>query len=460
MSFPRGTINISSTNGAIFTAMSDSVLIDSVLFSITQGAPTAPAAARAFLRSLYEAAVKAVSAECCLAPFLPPPPVGRTLVIGAGKGAAAMAAAVEQHWQGELSGMVVTRYGHGADCRKIEVVEAAHPVPDAAGQQAAARMLQMVQGLSADDLVLCLISGGGSSLLALPADGITLADKQALSKALLKSGATIFEMNCVRKHLSAIKGGRLALACAPAKVVTLLISDIPGDDPAIIASGPTLTDAGTCAEALAILHKYAIDVPSAVQAHLATGAGETPKPGDPRFARNTHHVVATAQHALEAAAARARAAGLTAHVLSDRIEGEARDIGSMHAAIARQVAGRGQPFATPCVIISGGETTVTVRGNGRGGRNVEFLLSLARSLDGHAGIYALACDTDGIDGSEDNAGAVLAPDSIARAAALGLSARAMLDNNDGYGFFSALDDLVISGPTRTNVNDFRAILIL
>ncbi len=440
--------------------MPDSVPAQTVLLSVSGNAPAAPVAARAFLRSLYETAVDAVSAARCLPPFLPPPPVGRTLVIGAGKGAAAMAAAVEQHWLGDLSGMVVTRYGHGVTCRKIEVVEAAHPVPDAAGQQAAARMLQMVQGLTADDLVLCLISGGGSSLLALPADGITLAQKQALNKALLKSGATIFEMNCVRKHLSAIKGGRLALACAPARVVTLLISDIPGDDPAIIASGPTLTDAGTCAEALAILRKYGIEVPPAVEAHLSSGAGETPKPGDPRFERNTHHVIATAQDGLEAAAARARAAGVTAHILSDRIEGEARDIGFMHAAIARQVAARGQPFAAPCVIISGGETTVTVRGAGRGGRNAEFLLSLADALEGHAGIYALACDTDGIDGSEDNAGALLAPDSFARAAALGLSARALLDDNDGYGFFSALDDLVVSGPTRTNVNDFRAILIV
>ena len=423
-------------------------------------APVTPILARAFLHSLYETAVDAVSAARCLPPFLPPPPVGRTLVIGAGKGAAAMAAVVEQHWQGNLSGLVVTRYGHGAACRKIEVVEAAHPVPDAAGQHAAARMLDLVRDLSADDLVLCLISGGGSSLLALPAAGITLAQKQALNKALLKSGATIFEMNCVRKHLSAIKGGRLALACAPARVVTLLISDIPGDDPAIIASGPTLPDAGTCAEALAILRKYAIEVPPAVEAHLTSGAGETPKPGDPRFQRNSHHVIATAQHALEAAAAQARAAGLTAHILSDRIEGEARDIGLMHAAIARQVAARGQPFSAPCVIISGGETTVTVRGTGRGGRNAEFLLSLAHALEGHAGIYALACDTDGIDGSEDNAGALLAPDSLARAAACGVSARAMLDNNDGYGFFKALDDLVVSGPTRTNVNDFRAILIV
>ena len=416
---------------------------------------------RQFLLDLYHSAVAAVSAEKCLPAFLPVPPAkGRTLVIGAGKGAAAMAKVVEEHWQGELSGMVVTRYGHGADCRKIEVVEAAHPVPDAAGKQAAARMMQMVQGLSEDDLVLCLISGGGSALLALPAEGISLEQKQAINKALLKSGAAISEMNCVRKHLSAIKGGRLALACAPARVVTLLISDVPGDDPGIIASGPTLPDASTCEQALAILRKYDIAIPEEILQHLETGKGETPKPGDVRFAGNQHQVIATAQEALEAAAATARAAGITPYILSDGIEGEARDIALMHAAMARQIARHGQPFQKPCVLISGGETTVTVRGTGRGGRNAEFLLSLAVALEGHAGIHAIACDTDGIDGSEDNAGALYAPDSIARASALQLRARKLLDNNDGYGFFSALDDLVVSGPTRTNVNDFRAILIL
>ena len=415
---------------------------------------------RGFLQSLFHSAVDAVSAGRKIGAFLPPPPKGRTLVIGAGKGAAAMAAAVEQRWEGELSGLVVTRYGHGADCRRIEVIEAGHPVPDSAGRDAAHRILAMVRDLSEDDLVLCLISGGGSSLLALPAAGISLAQKQAVSKALLASGATIFEMNCVRKHLSAVKGGRLALACAPAQVVTLLISDIPGDDPAVIASGPTLTDATTRAEALEILQRYGIAIPDNVAAHLASPACETPKPGDPRFARNTHHVMATAQDALEAAAASVRAAGLTAHILSDRIEGEARDIGAMHAAIARQVIARDQPFAAPCVVISGGETTVTVRGKGRGGRNAEFLLSLAHALEGLPRVYALACDTDGIDGSGDNAGAVLAPDSVARAAALGMSTRRSLDNNDGYGFFSALGDLVVTGPTRTNVNDFRALLIL
>lgn len=416
---------------------------------------------RQFLLDLYASAVNAVSADKCLPAFLPERPVnGRTLVIGAGKGAAAMAKTVEQHWQGPIEGLVVTRYGHGADCQKIEVIEAAHPVPDEAGRHAAARILNMVQGLSENDLVLCLISGGGSSLLALPADGISLEQKQAINKAMLRSGAAISEMNCVRKHLSAIKGGRLALACAPARVVTLLISDVPGDDPDIIASGPTLPDATSCFDALAVLHKYHIEVPDNIRHHLESGAGETPKPDDPRFARNTQHVIATAQDALEVAAATADAAGMNAYILSDGIEGEAREVGIVHAAIARQVAKHGQPFKAPCVLLSGGETTVTVRGNGRGGRNAEFLLSLAVALDGHANMYALACDTDGIDGSEDNAGAVLAPDSLARAAGLGLSAKAMLENNDGYGFFSALDDLVVSGPTRTNVNDFRAILIL
>lgn len=417
--------------------------------------------ARELLFELYASALAAVSAEKCLPAFLPQSnPNGRTLVIGAGKGAAAMAQVVEAHWKGDISGLVVTRYGHGADCKRIEVVEAAHPVPDDTGRRAAVRMMEMVRNLTENDLVLCLISGGGSALLALPADGITLEQKQAINKALLKSGASISEMNCVRKHFSAIKGGRLALACAPAQVVTLLISDVPGDDPGVIASGPTLPDPTTCADALAILRKYHIDLPANMERHLSSGAGETPKPGDARFARNTHHVIANARQALQAAATTARAAGITSCILSDDIEGEARDIGMMHAAIARQVARHGQPFKRPCVLISGGETTVTVRGKGRGGRNAEFLLSLAVALNGAPDIYAIACDTDGIDGSEDNAGAICQPDSLVRAQKLGLRARAMLDNNDGYGFFSALGDLVTTGPTRTNVNDFRAILIL
>ncbi|CAJ0699530.1 Putative hydroxypyruvate reductase [Ralstonia mannitolilytica] len=417
---------------------------------------------RALLHGLFDTAVAAVSAAQCLPAFLPEPPRGRTIVIGAGKGAAAMAEAVEQHWKGELSGLVVTRYEHGhapGTQGRIEVVEASHPVPDAAGQRAAQRMVGLLEGLTEDDLVLCLISGGGSALLAAPAEGLTLADKQSVNRALLKSGASIGEMNCVRKHLSSIKGGRLALACAPARVETLLISDIPGDDPTLIASGPTLPDATTCADALAVIDKYGIDVPEAVRRHLETGAGETPKPGDARFEGHRSHVIATAQHALEAAAAQARALGYEAHILSDSIEGEARDVAEVHAGIVRQIVARNQPFTKPCVILSGGETTVTVRGNGRGGRNAEFLLALGVALDGLPGVYAIACDTDGIDGSEDNAGAVLTPDSLARAEALGLRAKQLLDNNDGYGFFDALGDLIVTGPTRTNVNDFRAVLI-
>ncbi len=416
---------------------------------------------RQFLLDLYSSAISAVSAEKCLPQYLPKPmPGGRTIVIGAGKGAAAMAKTVEDHWQGDLSGLVVTRYEHGLPCKHIEVVEASHPVPDAAGRDAAKRMLKMVEGLTEKDLVLCLISGGGSALLALPAENITLEQKQQINRKLLKSGASISEMNCVRKHLSDIKGGRLALACAPAKVVTLMISDIPGDDPGIIASGPTLPDPTTSQDALAILQKYQIDVPENVVRHLESGAGETPKPGDPRFARNESYIIATAQDALEAAAEMARAEGITPYVLSDRIEGEARDIALMHGAMAMQVTERDQPFKKPCVIISGGETTVTVRGNGRGGRNAEFLLSLAIALDGLPGVYAIACDTDGIDGSEDNAGALSSPDSIARAKSQGIKPRKMLENNDGYGFFNALNDLVVTGPSRTNVNDFRAILII
>lgn len=417
--------------------------------------------ARELLLEMFSRAIAAVSADKCLPSFLPAPPAkGRTLVIGAGKGAAAMARTVEDHWQGELSGLVVTRYGHGAGCRRIEVVEAAHPVPDEAGRRAASRIMEMAQGLTEDDLVLCLISGGGSALLALPAEGITLEEKQAVNKALLQSGATISEMNCVRKHFSAIKGGRLALACAPARIVTLLISDVPGDDPGVIASGPTLPDPTTCEDALAILRKYGIAISPNMEKHLSTGMGETPKPDNPRFARNSHRIIATARHALEAAAEAARQAGVTPYILSDDMEGEARDVGMVHAALARQVALRNQPFQKPCVIISGGETTVTVRGNGRGGRNAEFLLSLAANLNGLPGVHAIAGDTDGIDGSEDNAGAIYQPDSIFRAEKLGLRAHAMLDNNDGYGFFSMLGDLVVTGPTRTNVNDFRAILIV
>jgi glycerate 2-kinase len=392
----------------------------------------------------------------------PAPPAGRTVVVGAGKAAASMAAAVEAHWPADraLSGLVVTRYGHGAACSRIEVVEASHPVPDAAGAAAAARILELVRGLGADDLVICLISGGGSALLAAPAPGITLADKQAINRALLRSGAAISEMNCVRKHLSAIKGGRLAAAAHPTPMVTLTISDVPGDDPSVIASGPTIGDATTVADAQAILERYAIAVPDAVAAHLASGAAETPKPGDKVLAHARQVMVATPRASLEAAAAAARAMGVTPLILGDALEGEARDVAMVHAGIARFCAEAGQPAAPPCLLLSGGETTVTVRGTGRGGRNAEFLLALGIALDGRPGVYALAGDTDGIDGTEHNAGAVISPDFLSRAAAAGISPRAHLANNDGYSLFSALGDLVVTGPTLTNVNDFRALLIV
>jgi glycerate 2-kinase len=414
---------------------------------------------RSLLRAMFEAAIAAALPDKTLPAYLPKPPKGRTLVVGCGKAAASMAKAVEDHWPGELSGMVVTRYGYHVPTKRIEVVEAAHPVPDEAGRKAAERMLKMVQGLSAKDLVLFLVSGGGSALLPLPALGLTLADKQAINKALLKSGANITEMNCVRKHLSAVKGGRLAAACAPAKVITLAISDIPGDDPAVIASGPTVADATTFADAVAILEKYGITEPKAVVDHLRAAKEETPKPGDPRLAKNELHMVAAPQMSLEAAADIARKAGVTPVILGDAIEGEAREVAMVHAGIARQVKRHGQPSRMPCVLLSGGETTVTVRGKGRGGRNAEFLLAMAVALGGESGIHALAGDTDGVDGTEDNAGAVLTPDSLVRAAGCNLDAKKMLADNDGYTFFSGLGDLVITGPTLTNVNDFRAILI-
>jgi len=415
---------------------------------------------RVLLRAMFDAAIAAALPDKTLPAYLPKPPKGRTLVIGCGKAAGSMAKAVEDHWPGELSGMVVTRYGYNVPTKRIEVVEAAHPVPDEAGRRAAERMLNMVQGLSADDLVLFLVSGGGSALLSLPAPGLTLADKQAINKALLKSGANISEMNCVRKHLSAVKGGRLAAACAPAKVITLAISDIPGDDPAVIASGPTVADATTFADALAILEKYRITEPKAVVDHLRAAKEETPKPGDPRLGKTELHMVATPQMSLEAAAEVARKAGVTPVILGDAIEGEAREVAIVHAGIARQVKRHGQPAGMPCVLLSGGETTVTVRGKGRGGRNAEFLLALAVALGGEAGIHALAGDTDGVDGTEDNAGAVVTPDSLANAAGRNLDAKKMLADNDGYSFFSGLGDLVVTGPTLTNVNDFRAILII
>jgi glycerate 2-kinase len=421
--------------------------------------PRARLEPRALLRDMFEAAIASAQPAKCVPAHLPEAPRGRLLVVGAGKASAAMARAVEDHWAGPVSGLVVTRYGYAVPCNRIEIVEAAHPVPDAAGMRAARGMLERVQNLSEDDLVLCLISGGGSALLPLPAAGLTLELKQSLSRALLASGATISEMNCVRRHLSAIKGGRLAAACYPARVLTLLISDVPGDRPIDIASGPTVADPTTCADALSILSRYGIEVPSEVRELLESGRGESVKPNDPRMARTAVRMIATPQMALEAAAATARAAGVAAHILGDALEGEACDVGRVLAGIALQVAERSQPVAAPCVLLSGGETTVTVRGTGRGGRNVEFLLSLCIALDGHPRIHALAGDTDGVDGQEEIAGACMAPDTLARAYQHGLRPKDMLANNDGHGFFSALGDSVITGPTLTNVNDFRAILI-
>ena len=410
---------------------------------------------RDLLGAMFQAAVDAAQPARCVPGALPAPPSGRTVVIGAGKAAAAMAAAVEDNWPGEIGGLVVTRYGHAVPTRHIEVVEAAHPVPDKAGRDAARRILAMVEPLGADDLALCLISGGGSALLALPAGDISLQDKQAVNRALLRAGATISEMNCLRKHLSTIKGGRLAAATAPARLVALLISDVPGDDPSVIASGPTVPDPTTLADARAVLEKYAIHAPATVVARLTDDSGETPKPGDPRLARAETRLIATPLASLEAAARIAWAAGITPEIIGDALEGEARDLAAAHADLARQAAN-----GSPRVILSGGETTVTMTGGGRGGRNSEYLLALAIALDGRPGVHAIACDTVGIDGSEDNAGAVITPDTLARAGAAGLDARAYLDNNDAYGFFEVLGDLIISGPTLTNVNDFRAILVV
>ena len=415
---------------------------------------------RELLQQMFAAAIAAAQPALCIPRSVPALPKGRLIVIGAGKASAAMARAVEDSLpSARLEGLVVTRYGYSVQCRHIEIIEAAHPVPDQAGLIASQRMLDRVSNLTEDDLVLCLISGGGSSLLSLPAHGITLEDKQQVNRELLKSGAAISEMNCVRRHLSAIKGGRLAVACSPARVVNLIISDVPGDDPVNIASGPTVADASTCSDALAILHRYAISVPDHVTALLTSGEGESIKPCDARLPEITTQLIATPQMALEAAVLVANRRGIACHILSDAIEGEARDVGKVLGSIALQMKKRGLPFKPPCVLLSGGETTVTVKGNGRGGRNVEFLLSLALSLRGEPGVYALAGDTDGVDGSEEIAGAYLAPDSLARAEALGISAAASLENNDGHGFFGALGDAVVTGPTLTNVNDFRAIYI-
>ena len=428
---------------------------------------------RQFLDHLFQVAIQRALPLHNTAAFLPKPPKGRTLVLGAGKAAGAMAQAVEAFWPADapLSGLVVTRYHHTPPrppglAQRIDVIEAAHPVPDAAGLQATQRILDLTHGLTQDDLVLCLISGGGSALLTLPAEGLTLEDKQRINQALLNSGANIAEMNCVRKHLSRIKGGRLALACHPAQVVTLCISDVPGDDPATIASGPTVADPSTCAEALSIMKRLKHVSISLALDLLQKNQLETPKPGHPAFDGHQLHLIATPQQSLEAAASAARAAGLNAYILSDEIEGESREVGKVHAALARAVATKGQPFQKPCVILSGGETTVTVRPQapgaprGRGGRAGEFCLGLAQALQGQAGVYALAADTDGIDGIEDNAGAYVEPNTLHRAQALGLKLQDHLDRNDAYPYFAALADLVTTGPTHTNVNDFRAVLVL
>jgi glycerate 2-kinase len=445
---------------------------------------------RDFLRGLFRVGVSAVTPAVCLPRHLPVPPSGRTVVVGAGKAAAAMASVTEGLWKGPLSGLVVTRYGHGVPCERIRVVEAGHPLPDSAGLEAAVRIQGLVADLDRQDLVLCLLSGGGSALLARPAPGLTLEDKQAVGASLLRSGATIAEINCVRKHLSAIKGGLLAAACFPARVFTLAISDVPGDDPSVIASGPTVPDPSTFTQALAVLSRYHVNAPQAVCDHLEAGIRgeieETPKPGDPRMAQSSVEIVATAEDALIAAALRSHALGVTPLTLGGAVEGEARAVAAEHAALVRQLVARSaQPgdsskgpghdrqwpalrlrpgecppqVALPCVLLSGGETSVTVRGRGRGGRNTEYLLALALALDGHPGVHALAADTDGIDGTEDDAGALVAPDTLARAHAAGVDPCALLADNDSHRFFATLDDLVVTAPTRTNVNDFRAILI-
>ena len=457
--------------------------------------PDASAQPVAFLRALFDVAVARAQPREVMARFLPPPPKGRTLVIGAGKASGAMVEALDRLWPQDapVSGLVVTRYGYVPPALRgrpgrIELVETAHPVPDAAGEAAARRMLALTRGLTAaeppqggesplggqraqasvggvltaDDVVICLISGGGSALLPLPAEGLSLADKQRINRELLMSGATIGEMNCVRKHLSAIKGGRLAAACAPAQVLTLLISDVPGDDPDVIASGPTVPDPTTCAQALAIIDRYGIGLPESIRAGLQSGALETPKPGDAVFNGNRVELIATPRQMLQAAAEACRQAGLPAYILADDMEGESRDIAQAHAALARSVARHGTPFAKPCVILSGGETTVSVaKGSthGKGGRGTEFLLALALALEGEAGVWALAGDTDGIDGSEDNAGAWITPDTLGRARAAGLKPRAFLDGHDAYSLFAATGDLLVTGPTYTNVNDFRALLV-
>lgn len=417
--------------------------------------------ARSVLRGLFDAGLKAADPATCVPPHLPAPPKGRTIVVAAGKAAASMARAVEENWPGELEGIAVTRYGHGVDCKTIEVIEASHPVPDDRGEIAARKLMRTVEGLGPDDLVLCLISGGGSALLGLPAEGLTLDQKKAVNKALLASGAPIGEMNTVRKHLSSIKGGRLAQAAFPARVVTLGISDVPGDDPSVIASGPTVADATTLSDAIRVMEKYSIDIPEAVRAHLQKPESETPKPGDAVFANTEYVLIAKPADMVDAVVAAGREMGYEVVDLGADIEGEARDVGAEQARRALEIANGMKPGDTPVLIVSGGETTVTVdQKGGRGGRDCEYLLSLAVGLDSHPRIFALACDTDGIDGSEDNAGAIIDPDTLARAAENGMDASKFLSAHDSYTLFSATEDLVVTGPTLTNVNDLRVILVL
>ena len=414
---------------------------------------------KSFLTSIFNAAVAAADPEKTIRNHLPAKPKGRTIVIGAGKGSAQMAAAFEKVWDGPIDGLVVTRYGYGARCERIEIIEAAHPVPDAAGLEASRRLLEKVRGLTSDDLVIALISGGGSALLPSPAPGLTLADEIAVNEALLASGAPIAAMNTIRKHVSTIKGGRLAAAAHPARVVSLVVSDIPGDNPALVASGPTVPDTGSRADALASIAAYGMKLPASVMAHIQSPAADAPRPDDPRFAGNEVHLTASAGVSLEAAAAEAKRQGIEAVILSDAIEGEAREVGGVHAAIAREVATRSRPFAKPVLILSGGETTVTLRAKGKGGRNSEFLLAFAIGIDGVEGIHALAADTDGIDGSENNAGAFADGSTVSRMRAAGVDAKAMLASNNAWTAFNAVGDLFAPGPTGTNVNDLRAILV-
>ncbi|MGU3574436.1 glycerate kinase [Brucellaceae bacterium C25G] len=419
-----------------------------------------PVEPRALLKSLFEAAVEAADPLTRIEAYLPEKPKGKVVVIGAGKGSAQMARALEQCWNGELSGVVVTRYGFGVECEKIEIIEASHPVPDDAGLQATKRLFAAVENLSVDDLVIALVSGGGSALLPAPADGLTLADEVAVNEVLLASGLPISAMNVIRKHMSQVKGGRLAAACYPAKVMSLIVSDIPGDNPAFVASGPTVPDVSTRHDALQIIEQYGLKLPETVMRHLQSKAADAPNPDDDCFQNHEVHVIASAAISLEAAAERAKHYSIPAVILSDAIEGEAREVAHVHAAIAKEVAERNRPFAKPVVLLSGGETTVTIRHKGKGGRNTEFLLSFALDIDGQKDIYALAADTDGIDGSQDNAGAYADGSTIKRLLEKGLNGAQILQKNDAWSAFEALNDLYVTGPTGTNVNDFRAILIL